>query len=764
MFAGEVLWSWGDPTQGMGSLGAVIFSVFATGCAVAAARRGHGSHRGAWLCLAVGFAGAVAGDLFWAYYQITERTRPPFPSPADFAYLLLPICVCLAAVFAQPGRGRSGTRLLLDGGVVAASLFMVAWSVGLGDVYENSGVSDVSFAMSVAYPVADLAMITMLAVVLIKAPKGHRLSPGLLTVGLAVVGVASGLFVYMNAHPPVHTEVLLLGWLVGMYLIGAAGLTSKPLAVPDVDTPRPPSRLALWLPYLPVPFAVVLGAIELWPTARTGPILVTGLILILAALLRQVTLLNENRRLLVTVADIALRDPLTGLANRTLFTDRLTHAMQLRPRKAAPVAVLLLDLDDFKLVNDSLGHPAGDGLLRSVGDRIQGSLRPFDTVARLGGDEFAALIEDEPATAHELAERVVHAFDEPFVVDGRKVFVRPSVGLAVAASATDPVASADDLFRRADLAMYSAKRAQFHGVRTFTSDMRHDATEFQLSHPQKRHGRGGIARIQLLGELRRAIEEGRLTLVYQPKFSLATGAVVGVEALVRWPHPELGTLEPADFLPLVRQNGLMPALTDLVLRRAVKEAADWHAAGINVPVAINLSAPSLDDDTLPERIMSVLAVNGMHADSLSVEITEDLLVASLTRTRAVLDRLRANGIRIAIDDFGSGYAAMTYLRELPIDEIKLDRQFVAPILYDPRAAAIVRSMIELADTFDISIVAEGVQDKATAERLKKYGCGFVQGHYFSPPVPARAIHLGVWGSELADGRITPAATARPSSA
>ena len=765
MFAGGVLWNWGDPTQGMGSFGAVIFSVFATGCAVAAARRGHGSHRGAWSCLAVGFAGSVAGNLFWAYYQMTERTRPPFPSPADAAYLLLPICVCVAAVFAPPGRSRSGTRLLLDGGVVAASLFLVAWSVGLRDVYENSGVSGVSFAMSVAYPVADLAMITMLAVVLTKAPKGHRLSPGLLTVGLAAVGVASGLFVYMNAHPPVHTEVLLLGWLVGMYLIGAAGLTSKPIAAADVDTPRPPSRVALWLPYLPVPFAVVLGAIELWPTPRTGPILVTGLILILATLFRQFTLLNENRRLLVTVADIALRDPLTGLANRTLFTDRLTHAMQLRPRKAAPVAVLLLDLDDFKLVNDSLGHPAGDGLLRSVGDRIQGSLRPFDTVARLGGDEFAALIEDGPATAHELAERVVHAFDEPFVVDGRKVFVRPSVGLAVAASAADPDASADDLFRRADLAMYSAKRAQFHGVRTFTSDMRHDATEFQLSHPQKRFGgRVGIARIELLGDLRRAIEEGQLTLVYQPKFSLATGAVVGVEALVRWPHPELGTLEPADFLPLVRQNGLMPALTDLVLTRAVKEAADWHAAGINLAVAINLSAPSLDDDTLPERIMSVLAENGMHADSLSVEITEDVLLASLTRTRAVLDRLRANGIRIAIDDFGSGYAAMTYLRELPIDEIKLDRQFVAPILHDARAAAIVRSVIELANTFGISSVAEGVGDKATAERLKEYGCGFVQGHYFSPPVPARAIHLGVWGAELADGRITPTAATRPSSA
>jgi diguanylate cyclase len=254
--------------------------------------------------------------------------------------------------------------------------------------------------------------------------------------------------------------------------------------------------------------------------------------------------------------------------------------------------------------------------------------------------------------------------------------------------------------------------------------------------------------------VRRAIDDDHLTLVYQPKFNLCTGAVAGVEALVRWPHPELGTLAPADFLQLVRQQGLMEAVTELVLSRAVADAAGWYAAGIHVPVAVNLSGPSFDDDSLPDRIMSVLASNGMRPASLSVEITEDLLLGSIDRARDILNRLRVKGIRIAIDDFGSGYAAMTYLRELPIDEIKLDRQFVAPILRDPRAAAIVQSVIELAETCGISSVAEGVEDKATADRLKEYGCGYVQGHYFSPPVPAEAVRLGVWGSALVDARIT----------
>jgi diguanylate cyclase (GGDEF)-like protein len=557
----------------------------------------------------------------------------------------------------------------------------------------------------------------------------------------------------------------MLGWGIGMYLIGVAGLTFEPKTATGVEVQRPPSRTALWLPYLPVPFAVVLGAIELWPVARTGPILVAGLTLILAALLRQFTLLHENRRLLVTVADIALRDSLTGLANRALFADRLAHAMQLRLRNAAPVAVLLLDLVDFKRVNDNLGHSAGDELLRDVADRIQQATRTGDTVARLGGDEFAILIEDDPQIAHDVAQRVVEAFDEPVSVEGREVFVRPSLGLAVAPCVSEADVSADDLFRRADLAMYSAKRAHFCGVQTFTSDMRLDTAELPASNHQKKPGRrDGTVRIRLLGDLRRAIDEHRLSLVYQPKYSLATGAVVGAEALVRWPHPHLGTLDPGDFLPLVRQNGLMPALTEMVLVRAVEECAGWHAAGIDIPVAINLSAPSLDDDTLPERIMAVLAQNGLAAESLSVEITEDLLLASVIRTRTVLDRLRENGIRVAIDDFGSGYATMTYLRELPIDELKLDRQFVAPILHDARAAAIVRSVIGLADTFGITTVAEGVGDRATAERLKEYGCAYVQGHYFSPPVSAKAIRLGVLGAALVDSRITATAATRPSSA
>lgn len=422
--------------------------------------------------------------------------------------------------------------------------------------------------------------------------------------------------------------------------------------------------------------------------------------------------------------------------------------------------MLIADLDNFKLVNDSLGHPVGDELLREVGARIQGNVRTGETVARLGGDEFAILIEDTPETAGELAEHVARSFDEPFVVDGRELLLRLSIGLA-SASAHDADVTADELFNRADLAMYSAKRAHATSARVFTPAMRLQAVETNLS---KRTGRyDGVARIHLLADLRRAIDERRLELVYQPKFSLSTtSTAVGVEALIRWPHPEFGILEPSVFLPMVRENGLMEAVTDLVIERAIGDAAGWYHEGVLLPVSINLSAPSLDDTTLPERILATLADNGMPASSLMVEITEDLLLHSIVRTRAVLDQLRSFGIRVAIDDFGSGYAAMTYLHELQVDELKLDRQFIAPIKHDERAAAIVRSVIELANAFGLDSVAEGVEDEATVDLLRSWGCGFVQGHFFSPPVSAAVIRTGPWGSVRTDAQITSSAATPPS--
>jgi EAL domain-containing protein (putative c-di-GMP-specific phosphodiesterase class I) len=350
----------------------------------------------------------------------------------------------------------------------------------------------------------------------------------------------------------------------------------------------------------------------------------------------------------------------------------------------------------------------------------------------MNGDEFAILVEDRPEVAARLARRLALSFDQPLYLENHRLHVHLNIGVASAPSTPGSALTPGELLEQADAARNWAQQASSTNVQIFTPDM--DARLGK--HPTYDDS---MARLQLLGELRRAIDEGQLTLLYQPKFDMTTGSVCGAEALVRWQHPEFGTLVPSEFLPLVREHGLMDAVTDLVLSQAVADASAWYAAGAVIPVAINLWATSLDEDALPDRIMSVLDAHGMSASSLTIEITEDLLVADLAKARTVLNRLREFGIRVAIDDFGSGYATLTYLRELPIDDVKLDRQFIAPILHDYRAATIARSVIELATTFRIATVAEGVGDEETAQRLKEYGCDAVQGNFFCPPLPAADI-------------------------
>jgi diguanylate cyclase (GGDEF)-like protein len=684
-------------------------------------------------------------DIYRVCSVIADPARPLMSSVVEIGHLLLPVGAAGAAVLVPMARGHSGLRLLLDGVIIATALYLVGWMLVLRGIVANA--SSPAFVLMLASVVADIGMIAIALMAASKSRNGIRLSPALLTVALTVLGIADALHLFGDARSVDNTG-LLVGWTSAMYLVGLSALSSRPTpAVRSRYTPQP-SRLSLWLPYAPMPFAVILGAIGLWPGGNfNGYILFPGLVLVFAALIRQFTLLDENRRLLATVAGIAWRDPLTGLASRTLFTDRLQDAMHARHVSDRPVAVLVLDIDDFKYVNDGMGHPAGDEMLRIVGERIRLSAGAGDTVARIGGDEFAILIEDMPEAAADVAEQIVEAFDEPVVVEGRPLYMRVSLGMATASTPEDCDVSADELLRRADLAMYSAKRSNTGGVRAFASTMRHEPMELHLfRRPGQDRIDGVTARMRLLAELRRAIDERQLQLVYQPKFSLSTGAVVGVEALLRWPHPRFGVLEPDDFLPLIREHGLIDPVMNLVLSLALADAAGWYEAGLKVPVAVNLSTPSLNDESLSDRVESALAERKLAAEALTIEITEDSLLASVVRARSVLDRLRRMGVRVAIDDFGSGFATMTYLRDLPIDELKLDRQFVGPILHDDRSAMIVRSVIELADALGIVSVAEGVENAETADRLREYGCQVAQGHYFSPPVPARVIRLGIWGA------------------
>ena len=713
----------------------LAFGWFATAGAGLATWWSRGRKRTAWAWLTVAVGGWSIGSTIWTYYELVLHIEP-FPSPADVGFVLFPLAACVGlAIYPTGHAGRSHTRLVLDGIIVAAALFQISWVMVIQDVYDAGGDSRFAVGLSLAYPVGDLAVITVAVLVLTRARRGQRRTLRLLTVGAIAMALADSAFVYQTAHDTYRGgSIVDVGWIAGMLAIGVAGLLTYGESHSEVPSVSVPSRTSLWLPYVPVALAFAVCAPSELRMHGMSPLVITSMLLIVAVLARQFIVVSENRRLLEVVADQALRDPLTGLANRALFNDRLTHAMQLHERDNQAVAVLSLDLDDFKLVNDSLGHPAGDALLVLVGERLLGCVRTGDTVARLGGDEFAVLMEGRAEDSRVVANRVMRAFDQMFLVDGHDLLLRPSVGLAVV-SAGDAEASADTLMKQADVAMYSAKRSRTGGVHTFNPEMHLTGSSAAIGGVE----RNGAGAVRLLGQLRHAVDHLGLSVVYQPKLDLRDGVIVGVEALVRWPHPERGLLGPDDFLPLVREHGLMRSVTDLVIAQALDDAAYWQSKGVVVPVAVNVFAPSLCDLTLPDRILQALAERNLSPDVLTIEITEDLLLDNMNRTRTVLDSLRAHGMRVAIDDFGSGYSTLSYLCELPLDEVKLDRRFIAPILVDPRAAAVVRAVVDLAHVLGVTTVAEGVEDAATAARLREYGCEVAQGYHYSRPVAAAEI-------------------------
>jgi diguanylate cyclase (GGDEF)-like protein/PAS domain S-box-containing protein len=414
----------------------------------------------------------------------------------------------------------------------------------------------------------------------------------------------------------------------------------------------------------------------------------------------------------------ALHDALTGLPNRTLFHDRIAQALHRGRRSDATVAVLMLDLDRFKEVNDSLGHAAGDALLMEIGRRLDGMLRASDTVARLGGDEFGVLLPDPTTIADVLtaAERVRAAIQEPVIVQGLPLSVDASIGVALFPRDGLEV---EALLKHADVAMYHAKHENA-GV-CFYEPSRHDDDPVRLT---------------LVGELRRALEERELALHYQPKASLLDGSVHSVEALLRWNHPERGLVLPDEFIPIVQQTGLIMPLALYVVDEALRQARAWLDTGLRLAIAVNLSSRNLMDADFPLQVEELLGRHGVEGALLQIEITESTVLADPTRTRSVLERLAALGVRVSIDDFGTGYSSLAHLRRLPVDEIKVDRSFVMSMDSDEDDATIVRSTIELGRSLGLDVVAEGVETQAVWDRLAALGCNYAQGYHLTRPLPA----------------------------
>jgi diguanylate cyclase (GGDEF)-like protein/PAS domain S-box-containing protein len=415
----------------------------------------------------------------------------------------------------------------------------------------------------------------------------------------------------------------------------------------------------------------------------------------------------------------AMHDQLTGLPNRTLLTDRLTQAISSASRAKRPAALLLMDMDGFKEVNDSLGHHSGDLLLRQVADRLRLALRAEDTVARLGGDEFAILPAgacDEDA-ALRIADKVLEAFATPFLIEEQAIHASMSIGVAVYPTHGD---DADVLMRRADVAMYTAKR------------MRSGRSAY--SPAQDEHSK---RRLQITGELRRAIPGSELVLHYQPRLHLPTGQITALEALVRWNHPVHGLVPPADFIPVAEQSDLIHPLTAWVAGEAVRQCRVFAELGMDLSVAINVSARNLADQQLPAMMATLLRTWGVGASKLRLEMTESVVMAS--DWQQVLGQLHDLGLSVAIDDFGVGYSSLAYLQRIPVDEIKIDKSFVGDMVTNADNAAIVRSTIELGHNLGLKVVAEGVETVECLRMLSKFGCDAAQGFLVSPPLTASEV-------------------------
>jgi len=408
-------------------------------------------------------------------------------------------------------------------------------------------------------------------------------------------------------------------------------------------------------------------------------------------------------------------DPLTGLANRRRLIEQLESTVY--GVDGQDCAVLMIDLDRFKEINDSFGHSVGDDLLCLVGPRLEQALQPGDLLARMGGDEFAVLLPDaDAARAREVAEQLGAALRDAFVLDGMPLHVDASIGIALC---PDHGRDRSLLLARADTAMYVAKRGR-HGFEIWAPD----------GTPATRD------RLQTLEQLRTALDTDQLDVHYQPKLDLKSGGVVGVEALIRWNHPERGLLYPDVFLPLAEQAGLMRRLALRVLERSLRDLQEWRAAGLDLSVAVNLSVSNLQDVALPEQVEMLLDAFGVPACALVLEITEDVLMADAARSQQVMAGLRRLGVRLSIDDYGTGYSSLSYLRALPVDELKLDRSFVSHLTSDERAAAIVRSTLQLSLDLGMSMVVEGVEDAATLAALREWGCDVAQGYHIARPMPA----------------------------
>ena len=717
-----------DVLQCIGPLLAVLL------CLVPLRRRWLGTS----LFLGLGILAYVGGQGIWSFNQLIAH-QTPFPSSADLVFLasapLLLLGVLLLSTRPLPRISR--VRVGLDGVMMMTAIITFSWYFVLGPTLLQGSTSLLAKVVGTAYPCSDLVL--LLCVLLLWARQQDRaLRPVLLllSLGMLTLVLTDSVYDYQNLQNSFAIGGLIDPlWSLSFQVIGlgALALRRAPKLSPAVSPQPSRSLWQILLPYAIIPaLSPLLLYVWLTPgnnTFETG-VYVGAALLIGLVLLRQIVAMRELHTLYINNDALAsanrqlevqaTHDALTGLPNRSLLWTRIQPVSPSARRDHHWATLLILDLDRFKEVNDTFGHQLGDQLLRQVGERLCQSVDPAVTVSRIGGDEFAVFLpETDETTALQVVAQLNTALEEPFLIGEYPLQIEASTGIALyPAHGNDPVT----LCQHADVAMYLAKQSP---ERYAFYDARYDH--------YSQH------RLALLGDLRKAIGNSELRLYYQPKAELQTGLVKGVEALVRWQHPTEGFIAPDQFIPLAEQTGLITPLTRWVVETAIRQCREWLDAGLELRVAVNLSMRNLRDASLPDTIADLLAQYRVPPRLFCCEITESAVMADLEHTLHVLNCLVALEVPIAIDDYGTGYASLSYLKRLPASELKIDRTFVQHLTTDQADQAIVRSTVSMAHNLGFQVVAEGVEDQATWNLLASFKCDIAQGYYLSRPIPPQDL-------------------------
>jgi diguanylate cyclase (GGDEF)-like protein len=690
------------------------------GCTVLCAWRAIARRPGrwGWGALAVGLLLFTAGSVLWT--SLVQYFNPvPYPSIADFCFLAFFFMAFLGiGLLVRETVPKTSRTIWVDGLIAALGVAALEATLVIGPISVANKGDFGTVATNIAYPIGDLVLVTM--VVAVFAVRGWR--PGrlwwTLGAGLLIFAAADSVYVLRVTSGTYVTGTPLDSlWLIGAFLMVVAAWQGMGHELKNAQLIQAPN-------IVPALFLLSSLGIVVYATAR--PVLPLGVVLATATLVIAIARSAYAFRQLRALADSkreARTDELTGLPNRRLFFERLVVCFEPSPTPHR-LAVLMIDLDRFKEINDSLGHSVGDDVLRELGPRLIAAAGSTATVARLGGDEFGLILSPlvDPSAATDMAERVREVLRKPFHLEGMTLRVDASIGIALA---PDHGVTPESVLQKADVAMFAAKRA-------------HASWQIYSSE----HDQNARERLELMEDLRDALRRREIVLHYQPILDLRKGKVTGAEALARWRHPSRGILQPAAFLGLLADAGLMGPFTMSVLDQAFIQQAKWSEQGYDIGVSVNISAASLRDEELPAKVGALLSKHRINPARITLELTEDSFIADPEQALLVLDQLRALGVELSIDDFGTGFSSLTYIRRLPVSELKLDRTFLTGAPRDKRAVSVIRSTVDLAHSLGLRIVAEGIEDLDALALVDDLGCDAAQGYLMGRPVPAQEFDLG----------------------